>query len=214
MNLAAPGRLSSRTLLDEEAFLHAQQTERPRYRRIQAGLADGLHRDPVVEVAAAGDLGFHDVVVVDRDGGEGLPGATDVSVVARPTALVLVAAYGDVTDEDMAVVEEFAFAGDEFTGIEGQAAVLGQIRQGVPGQLWADEHARMMAAGSDTEDVRGIERGADSGTDLETVVPPRAASTGWLLAHRQSGSLLRSWGRSQKTRRRKMSQAREGWRRD
>jgi hypothetical protein len=45
-----------------------------------------------------------------------LAGATDVSVVVLPTAFVLVAAYGDVADEHMAMDEELAFAGDQFRG--------------------------------------------------------------------------------------------------
>lgn len=49
----------------------------------------------------------------------------------------------------MAVVEELAFPGDQCTRIERQVAGLGQICQRVLGQLRADEHARMMPAGSE-----------------------------------------------------------------
>ncbi|MGW1476365.1 hypothetical protein ACWCQJ_34630, partial [Streptomyces olivaceus] len=66
----------------------------------------------------------------------------------------------------LAVEEELAFAGSQFTGVDAQAAVRGKIRQDVPGQLWADEHARMIAAGADIAGMPVPGSGREPGTGM------------------------------------------------
>ncbi|MBZ6295902.1 hypothetical protein KVH30_36050 [Streptomyces olivaceus] len=117
-------------------------------------------------VATIGDPGVHDIGSADRHGGEGLADATDVSVVVLPAAFVLVSTHGEVADEHLAVEEELAFAGSQFTGVDAQAAVRGKIRQDVPGQLWADEHARMIAAGADIAGMPVPGSGREPGTGM------------------------------------------------
>jgi hypothetical protein len=148
---------------------------------LAAGLPEQPRRDPrppggptsvphalvvaVGGVEVGGQLHFHDVVDVQAEVRERLGRAADLAFVVRPLRPVLEAAHRDVTEDDVAVTAHMNHV-QEVVRVQRNRGADGDVREEGAGELGADlGHGRMVTAGSDSEDVRGITRGSDSGSD-------------------------------------------------